>query len=464
MAARKAGTFWAILCACAILGPGASGRAQTRRSAIATEAGSSGRAKANSTIPKGIEKIQHVIWIIQENHSFDNYFGTYPGADGITPSTCLPKLPGSTSCVAPFHMPKDQPVCDLGHSWGSAHAAYDHGTMDGFVWAEGTPYTMGYYDQKDIPNYWKYARHFTLFDHFFSSLEGPSLPNHVYTVAAQSGGLIVNAASLKALKKAMHNPDGFTFRSIVTLLTQGKVSWKYYVDSHPHHVPVTSLPWPGSSNVSNPKPKEFYVWNPLPGFKSIRDNPKLMDHLVAEREFYSDLRNGTLPQVSYLVPDWDDSEHPPVVIQQGMWYVTRLINAVMESKYWKNSAIFLTWDDYGGFYDHVAPPQYDAFGLGPRVPALLISPYARVNHIDRRNYEFSSILKFIETRWNLPQLTARDSRARDMTSAFDFNQKPIAPYLIPVPAMPHRAAGTYRYCGYSASVPIPGIARPVDRH
>ena len=450
---------WLALCVGMLLGLGVSGRAQTKRSAITTEAGNSKRQpSASSQASKGMDKIQHVIWIIQENHSFDNYFGTYPGVDGLNPSTCLPKLPGSKSCVAPFHMVENQPVCDLSHEWNTAHAAYDHGTMDGFVWAEGTPYTMGYYDQRDIPNYWKYARHFTLFDHFFSSLEGPSLPNHVYTVAAQSGGLIVNVATLKQLEKALHNPEGFTFHSIVTLLNAGNVSWKYYVETNPDK-PVTTLPFGNSKEVSNPKPKQFYVWNPLPGFKSIRDNPKLMDHLVAEEQFYSDLRNGTLPQVSYLVPDWDESEHPPAVVASGMWYVTRLINAVMQSQYWKNSAIFLTWDDYGGFYDHVAPPQYDAFGLGPRVPALLISPYARGNHIDRRTYEFSSILKFIETRWNLPQLTARDSRASDMMGAFDFNQKPLAPYVIPVPAMPKPQAGKYRYCMYPPSVRIPGVSQ-----
>ncbi len=447
--------WWLVFCACATLCLGVSGRAQTRRSAITTRPGNAGQAKAQSA-PKGMYKIKHVIWIIQENHSFDNYFGTYPGADGPPPSTCLPKMPDGKSCVKPFHMPPMQPVCDLSHEWYTAHAAYDHGTMDGFIWAEGTPYTMGYYDQKDIPNYWAYAKHFTLFDHFFSSLEGPSLPNHVYTVAAQSGGLIVNVATLKELDHALHNPDGFTFRSIVSLLTAGNVSWKYYVETNPNK-PVTTLPFRNSKEVSNPKPKQFYVWNPLPGFKKIRDNPKLMDHLVAQKVFYSDLRNGTLPQVSYLVPDWDDSEHPPAIIQSGMWYVTNLINAVMRSKYWDSTAIFLTWDDYGGFYDHVAPPQLDAFGLGPRVPAMLISPYAKAGHINRRTYEFSSILKFIETRWHLPQLTARDKQALDMMGAFDFNQKPLAPFVIPIPKMPKPKAGTYRYCMYPPYVRIPGV-------
>ena len=147
--------------------------------------------------PTGMNKINHVIWIIQENRSFDNYFGTYPGADGIPSGTCLPMLPGSTNCVQPFHMPPGQPALDLAHDWDTIHAAYNHGNMDGFVWAEGTNLTMAYYDERDIPNYWIYARHFTLCDRFFSSQMGYSLPNHTYTVAAQSGGLIVNVANLK---------------------------------------------------------------------------------------------------------------------------------------------------------------------------------------------------------------------------------------------------------------------------
>ncbi len=412
---------------------------------------------ANAPAPPGITKIKHVIWIIQENHSFDNYFGTYPGADGIPPATCLPKMPGSRACVVPFHMPEAGPPCDLAHEWEIAHAAYDHGTMDGFVWAEGSSYTMGYYDQRDIPNYWQYAKYFTLCDHFFSSLNGPSLPNHVYTVAAQSGGLIVNASTVRELKKALDDDDGFSFPSLVTRLSGANISWKYYVETNPH-APTVVLS-PSGHRISNPVPNKFYLWNPLPGFKDIRDNPSRMAHLVPQDEFYGDLKSGALPQVSWLVPDFDDSEHPPANIQRGMWYVTSLMNAVMQSKYWDNSVIFLSWDDYGGFYDHAAPPQKDAFGFGPRVPTLVISPYARPGYIDPDIYEFSSILKFIETRWRLPHLTARDDHASAMLHAFDFNQKPLVPDVIPVPALSSPTAGKYRYCSYPSSVPIAGVSQ-----
>ncbi len=409
------------------------------------------KASQDGSAAAGIKKIKHVIFIIQENHSFDNYFGTYPGADGLPSQTCLHALPTSQGCLRPFHQTSLTLHCDLPHDWINAHAAYNNGKMDGFVWAEGSVDTLGYYDGHDIPNYWDYAKHFTLCDRFFSSLNGPSFPNHLYTVAAQSGGIVQNVFSVKQLDKVLDDDDGIKFKSIFTLLKDTKISWKYYVDTNPNP-PVVFL-GSGQKYVMNPVPTKFYHWNPLPGFKEIRDNPKLMANLVAQTQFYADLKNGTLPQVSYLVPDMDDSEHPPADIQRGMWYVTRLINAVMKSRYWDDSVIFLTWDDYGGFYDHVPPPQMDAFGFGPRVPTLVISPYARSGFISHDVYEFSSILKFMEVRWGLPSLTPRDDRARDMLNCFDFNQKPNPPLVIPVPPQP-KAKGSYPYCGYSPSIPL----------
>ncbi|MBU6411101.1 MAG: hypothetical protein KGR98_12005, partial [Verrucomicrobia bacterium] len=181
---------------------------------------------------RDIDRINHVIWIIQENHSFDNYFGTFPGADGIPPRACLPERPSGRARAKPFHMPAGQPIIDLEHSWESAHACYDNGRMDGFVWAEGTPYTMGYYDQTDIPNYWKYARAYTLCDQFFSSEMSGSSPNHVYTVAAQSKELN-NVGSLDALKRVMDDDDGFSFISIVKRFAGRNLSWAYYVETLP---------------------------------------------------------------------------------------------------------------------------------------------------------------------------------------------------------------------------------------
>jgi phospholipase C len=421
--------------------------------AVAAPSGSHSFLLANpETAPKGIEKIQHIIWIIQENRTFDNYFGTYPGADGIPPGTCLPVLPGSTRCIKPFHLHLPMPACDLSHSWEAAHAAYDHGTMDGFVWAEGSPYTMAYLDGHDIPSYWEYARHFTLADRFFSSLRGPSMPNHVYTVAAQSGGLITNVCSehheLEQLEEVMDDPDGFSFAAIMNRLASQGVSWKYYVET-------TGKPAaePDPCHVKDPQPQQLGLWNPLPGFKSIRDNPQLMSRLVNETEYYNDLQHGTLPDVSWLIPDFQDSEHPPEPVGQGMWRVTRLVNALMKSPYWPSSAIFLTWDDYGGFYDHVPPPEVDAFGYGPRVPLLVISPYAKPGYVTSETGDFTSILRFMEERFRLQHLTARDDRATDMSDAFNFDQTPNPPLIIPLPG---RLSSEYREynCTYQPSVAI----------
>jgi len=385
----------------------------------------------NPSPPQGMNKIEHVVWIIQENHSFDNYFGTFPNADGIPPSTCLPEMPGSKKCVKPFHMPAGQPLLDLEHSWETARAAYNHGTMDGFVWVEGSPYTMGYYDQTDIPNYWKYANLYTLCDRFFSSEMTGSSPNHVYTVAAQSGE-INNIGSLEQLEDELDEPEGFPFESIVKNFGIKNISWKYYVETQPKP-PEWSDVNAGLARLAFPDPKGFTLWNPMPGFKSIRDDESRMNRLVSLDDYYADLQKGTLPQFAWMIPDFQDSEHPPEPLDQGMWYVTKIINALMKSPYWGNTAIFLTWDDYGGFYDHVPPPEVDAYGFGPRVPMIVISPYAKTNYVSHYNYDFTSVLKFIEERWNLPHLTARDDRANDMRDCFDFYAPPRAANVIPVP-------------------------------
>jgi len=384
--------------------------------------------------PPGTGKIDHVIWIIQENHSFDNYFGTFPGADGIPPSTCLPKLPGSRACVKPFHMPITQPACDLSHFWNAAHAAYDNGRMDGFVWAEGSPNTMGYYDDRDIPNYWTYARRYTLCDRFFSSFLGPSTQNHFYTVAAQDGGMILMCWTLKQCRELLDDHDDyFSFASMVKLFNETHLSWKYYSETVPYAPGQVRKPTDNSDN-SHPDPKEFRAWNPLPGFKEVRTNPASMARLVPLTQYYKDLKGGTLPSVSWITPAFRDSEHPPAPIDQGMWYVTRVVNALMQSPYWKNSVIFLTWDDYGGFYDHVQPPVVDSLGYGPRVPMIVISPYAKQGYISHTTHDFCSVLKFIEERWGLGHLTARDDQADDMHEVFDFGQPPNAPTVIAVPA------------------------------
>jgi phospholipase C len=410
--------------------------------------------------------INHFIYIIQENRTFDNYFGTFPGANGIPPGTKLPYRPGGPAEVAPFHLHTFTIPQDLSHSWQAAKTAYDNGKMDGFLWAEwpralqyywkgeipqpdpelvhpkpvsaqaargrgrqgmaarggqfsgdlastapaGPPpdwvlNTLSYYDYHEIPNYWEYARRFTLCDNFFSSLMGPSEPNHLYTVAAQSGGLVNNPLP------GIAREDGvYTFPTMAEMLQASNVSWKYYDEK--------------------PNPKAHSLWNPLPGFRSFQENPKLMEHLVSLSTFFEDLQSDHLPEVAWIVPTAPDSEHPPADVQRGMWHVTELVNAVMRSKYWNNTVIIVTWDDYGGFYDHVSPPEVDKYGFGPRVPAIVISPYAKSGFISHAHFDLTSPLKLIETRFGLKPLSERDRMSNDMLDCFDFKRKGLPPVII----------------------------------
>jgi phospholipase C len=257
--------------------------------------------------------------------------------------------------------------------------------------------SISYYDYRILPNYWEYARKYTLCDAFFSSILGDSEPNHLYSVAAQSGALAYNVKKTETAQ--------FLFRTLIDLLTPAQVTWKYYNAK-------TVATAPG-------------VWNPLPAFPAVGGNPLLLSHIVETTEFYKDLQNGTLPQVCWLVPHGVQSEHPPQDIRKGMTHVTNLVNAVMKSAYWNTCAIIIIWDDSGGFYDHVAPPNVDQFGYGFRVPAIVISPYSRKGTVVHTNYDMTSPLKLIETAFGLGSLTGRDASANNMLDCFDFGQAPL---------------------------------------
>jgi phospholipase C len=436
-------------------------------------------AAENADIP-----IENIIVIIQENHSFDNYFGTYPGANRIPAGTLLPKVPGGPAVLAPF-LAKSTSQPDLSHVWISAVEAYDNGLMDGFYWSVYSrsaayyrgdivvpPYNhklikiisygpkgqaktasiddsgeilspsgfiddedelgpdvgeqnealadqeaktlagpptqpvwakncVSYYDYTMIPNYWDYAQNYVLCDNFFSSVHDASRSNHLYIVAAQCGGLVHNYPATAVID--------YLFPEIVDELIQAGISWKYYVGY---------------------KPLMEAYRNPLPGFPQIKKSRAALANLELNTHFYKDLQDGTLPQVCWIVPNTADSEHPPEDITVGMKYVTGLVNAVMQSKYWANCAIIVTWDDYGGYYDHVAPIQTDEWGFGFRVPALVISPYALSGTVVHTLYDFTSTLRLIETKFMLSSLTGRDGAANNMLDCFNFSQSPLPPDII----------------------------------
>jgi phospholipase C len=390
------------------------------------------RSEHRDAIPnaEGQAKIEHIVFIIKENRTFDTYFGTFPGADGATTGRT------SKGEVVPLTRTPDKMPFDLGHSWENAIKGIDGGKMDGFdlvvngdVDGSMLPYTQ--MRESDIPNYFAYARNFVLADRMFSSLRGPSFPNHLYTVAAQSGGAINNPrppqeiwgcdADADEVVEVMDSkgeiskePPCFDFPTLVDRLEAAHVSWKYYAPQ---------------------RGQRGYVWSALDAIKHIRNGPLWTSNVVPDGQFVEDARNGRLPAVSWLVTG-ENSEHPPFSTCEGENWSVEQLNAVMEGPDWASTAVFITWDDFGGFYDHVSPPPVDKFGLGPRVPLLIISPYVRKGKVIHTQYEFSSFLSFVEKRFYLAPLTERDQKANDMLDSFDFTQPPLPPLVLKTRSCP----------------------------
>ena len=363
--------------------------------------------------------IDHIIVVMQQNHTFDNYFGTYPNAAGFPSDTCIPislSYPRKTPCIAPFHM-GTQPIIDLKHSELTFEAQYRNGQMDGFVDAlfrrnqEGT-LAMGYFDGTDLPYYWNLADEFVLFDHYFSSAHNGSIKNRMYWVAGTPGS------------EDNRVPSG-GFDGIPTIfdrLQERGVSWKFYINDYDPKLNYRSL-----KELNHMSPQ--IQWVPLLSFDRFLDDPDLSSRIVDLEEYYTDLQNGTLPAVSYVLL-LGATEHPIADARLGQRENKNMIQALMQSDAWNSSAFLITYDDWGGWYDHVPPPQVDEYGYGFRVPALLISPYARKGHVDHTQLDHTSILKFIEANWNIPALAERDARANNFLSAFDFSSPPRDPVFV----------------------------------
>jgi phospholipase C len=342
------------------------------------------RRVRTSGAPPGFSAIENVVVVLQENHAFDNYFGTYPGADGTSgKGICLPQTPGSTNCILPFHDQSLTPV-DMSHNWTTAHKDYDGGKMDGFVYSEGSKETMGYYDGDDLPHYWRAAQEYVLCDRYFTSVMSESLPNHLHLVAGTAGGIIDDRV-----------PATLGFPPIFEQLDQKGISWKVY-----------------SSNTT---------W--LQNFAYVQGSPTARANFVSAGAFTTDVQKGDLSGVSWIIGAAGGDEHPPKNVQTGQNYVaSSIVNNLGTSKYWDSIALFVTWDDFGGFYDHVAPPQVDKYGYGFRVPCLVISPYAKAGFVDSTVNDHTSILRFIEDLHALAPLSTRDAAANNMAEAFDFSQ------------------------------------------
>ncbi len=438
----------------------------------------------------GIHKIKHIVIIMQENRSFDEYFGLYPGADGLPRqngqfTVCLPD-PVNGGCVAPYHDPTD---LNGGGPHGSPEAKSDvnGGAMDGFVRTDEKARklcsqtddpsctnsvksdVMGYKDARDIPNYWAYAQDFVLQDHMFESTASWSFPEHNYLVSewsavcSQLGNPMSCATNIDTpgtdigggvgkISGDVQAARNFAWTSLTYLLYKQKISWRYYVAEgrQPDCEDDAATCLPQTQTVGT-----YDIWNPLPGFADVRadnqvSNIQTMDH------FYADAKANDLPAVSWVVPNAAVSEHPPGLVSAGQAYVTTIINTIMQTPDWYSTAIFLNWDDWGGFYDHVNPPVVDRAGYGLRVPGLVISPYARRGYIDHQTLSQDAYVKFIEDVFlagaridpatdgrpdSRPTVRENDPQLGNLALDFDFNQAPIPPRLLdphppPGPAPP----------------------------
>jgi phospholipase C len=388
-----------------------------RRAAVAICAAALGLALAAGSARAAAPRtpIHHFITLMQENHTFDNYFGTYPGADGIPPGTCVPIDPskGRKPCFKPFHIGSNSIAPrDLDHSTATARLQYDGGRMDGFISAlrrrnQDGRLAMGYRNGDDLPFYWNLADDYVLYDRFFSPAFGGSYLNHVYWAAASPGGGIDRVP-----EEGLGN-----LPTIFDRLQKADVTWKFYVQNYDPRLNYrTFKDFPGNRASQ-------VIWVPILNFARYIDDPAFMRHVVPLRDYFKDLDNGTLPEVSYIAPS-GPSEHPPSNLASGEAFVRGLINGLMDSSSWRSSAFLLAYDDWGGWYDHVKPPQVDNFGYGFRVPAILVSPYARQGYVDNTTLDFSSILRFIEDNWGLQSLTRRDATAKSIASGFDFKAAP----------------------------------------
>jgi len=440
------------------------------------------RAIAQAMANDPIHKIKHVVVVMQENRSFDSYFGTYPGAEGIPmqggrPSVCLPSKSGS--CVRPF---VDHADVNYGgpHDKYAAIADVATGKMNGFVSAvqnardrcvnvhnpncdllqqnTGKTDVVGYHVRTDIPNYWQDAQNFVLQDHMFEPNASWSLPEHLFQVSEWAA--LCQTHDPMQCTNANQQPgptpkDGdplaamspgptYAWTDLTYLLHKHKVSWGYYVFSGTQpdcadSAAVACLPVDQDAQTPG-------IWNPLPYFDTVRKDGELKNIQPVDN-FFQAARTGTLPSVSWVVPSQQVSEHPPGRVSDGQSYVTQLINTVMNGPDWSSTAIFLAWDDWGGFYDHVAPPRVDVNGYGLRVPALVISPYAKRGYIDHQTLSFDAYVKFIEDDFlgserldpqtdgrpdARPTVREKVSILGDLRNDFDFSQPPRPPLILPV--------------------------------
>jgi phospholipase C len=448
----------------------------------------------------GIQKIRHVIVLTMENRSFDSYFGTYPGVDGLPRRhgrfiTCLPN-PRTGGCQRPYH--------DLKFvNTGGAHDNYDFladlhgGRMDGFVADAENPSVgrgcgrdsasicnvnlpvdvMGYHTGRELPIYWSYAKHYTLADHMFEPVGAWSAVAHLFEVSEWSAqctngwlpssctgsiatewplarGGTTTFCLLSPVLHVLHLAQGcipeaqapapvFAWTDMTYLLHAHHVSWGYFVT--PGGAPDCEN---GSATCKTTQVSvgTDNIWNPLPGFATVQQDHQL-GNIQTTPQFLALARTGRLPAVSWVEPDQPHSDHPAADVRAGQAFVANIVNTVERGPDWRSTAIFLAWDDWGGFYDHVRPPTVDGYQYGFRVPAMVISPYARHGFIDHQTMSFDAYNKFIEDDFlggqrldprtdgrPDPRPSVRENMpdTGNLLVDFNFNQRPSRPLILPL--------------------------------
>jgi phospholipase C len=427
--------------------------------------------------PNGLQKINHVVVIYQENWSFDSLYPNFPGANGIdqagatiqqvdkddkpyvtlpqplntsfSPAVPDPRFPADLP-VAPFDTAKyvgaNQLTGDAVHRYYHEQYQIDGGKMDKFVaWTDAAGLVMSYYDATNMPE-GKLAQQFTMLDNFFHAAFGGSFLNHQFLICACAPTWADAPTNIVAqldsngimTKDGQVTPDGFAINTSYTInsphpanvadksllvpeqtaptvgdrLSEQNVSWAWY-----------SGGW-NTAVLGHADPLFQYHHQPFAYYANFADGtPGRADHLKDEQDFYTDVSGGKLPAVTFIKPLGPDNEHPGyATLLTGQQHVADLVSTIQNSRYWNDTAIIITYDEHGGRWDHVAPPVIDRWGPGLRVPTIVISPFAKKGFVDHTQYDTTSILRFIEERWNLQPLGTRDAAAGDLSTAFDFSQ------------------------------------------
>jgi phospholipase C len=381
--------------------------------------------------------IKRVLYLMLENRSFDNLFGRFPGANGTSTGVRAGRETPLIHC--PEWLPGDLP-----HDRPSWTAAFNDGRMDGFALGEYGPYyAYSQFDRRDIPNYFAWAEDFVLCDNAFASVAGPSYPNHLFFVAGQAGGALDNPENILT----RHLNDGRVFKSwgcdaygdgvyVTVRDADGELrehSTCFRFETVGEQLSQRDIDW--ASYSADPY-QAGYIWQAYSAIEDVYTNEELWDeHVWPVDDLLRDIEAGVLPSVTWVTPRFQLSDHPPFSTKHAHNWVTDIVNAIMRGPLWDDIAIFITWDEWGGLYDHVAPPRLDDVDLGFRVPMLVISPYARRGYVDDALTEFSAPLRFISDNWDLPYLTSRIRESHNFEHVFDFDRPPRPPApRSPVPA------------------------------